>query len=266
MGRHITTAARFTSIQVVVLVGGLAAVRQQRLLKRQPDIVVATPGRLWDLLEDGEPHLSEGVSTLDFLAIDETDRMLERGHFQELQQLLKRLNAVPEIVKDRQNFVFSATLTLTHDPVRRKAKQTSDKKLEDVAKAIGMTDPKTVDISSATQTAAALTESRIQCTIDEKDLYLYYFLTKHPGRSLVFCNSIGCVQRLTNLLNMLKCRPHPLHASMAQRQRLKNLDRFQENPNGLLLATDVAARGLDIPGVQYVIHYQVKIKISTNLG
>lgn len=58
-------------------------------------------------------------------------------------------------------------------------------------------------------------------------------------------------------MGLLKCQPLPLHASMAQRQRLKNLERFSNNPNSLLLATDVAARGLDIPDVQHVIHYQV---------
>jgi ATP-dependent RNA helicase DDX24/MAK5 len=108
-----------------------------------------------------------------------------------------------------------------------------------------------------TGTAGTLTEARIICALEEKDFYLYYFIQRHQGRTLIFCNSISCVRRLAQLLTLLRCRPLPLHANMMQRQRLKNLDRFREDPCGLLLATDVAARGLDIPGVQHVIHYQI---------
>lgn len=99
-------------------------------------------------------------------------------------------------------------------------------------------------------------ECRITCSFDEKDYYVYYFLQKHPGRTLIFCNSIGCVKRLTTLLGLLGCNPLPLHASMQQRQRLKNLDKFKEKENSILIATDVAARGLDIPCVEHVLHYQ----------
>ncbi|KAJ8672439.1 hypothetical protein QAD02_003698, partial [Eretmocerus hayati] len=106
-------------------------------------------------------------------------------------------------------------------------------------------------------TADNLTECRIICTMDHKDYYLYYFLKKHPGRSLVFCNSINCVKRLATLLGILGCNPLPLHACMPQRRRLKNLEKFQKNDCGLLIATDVAARGLDIPHIEHVLHYQV---------
>lgn len=82
-------------------------------------------------------------------------------------------------------------------------------------------------------------------------------MKRHPGRTLVFCNSIGCVKRLATLFGILNCNPLPLHANMIQKQRLKNLERFQKNSDGLLIATDVAARGLDIPNVEHVIHYQV---------
>ena len=93
--------------------------------------------------------------------------------------------------------------------------------------------------------------------LSEKDQYLYYFFVQHPGRTLVFCNSIDCVRRLVNLFQLLECEPLGLHAQMQQRQRLKNLDRFVSNPTAVLIATDVAARGLDIKDVQHVVHYQV---------
>ena len=75
------------------------------------------------------------------------------------------------------------------------------------------------------ETAEGLTECRITCTIDHKDYYLYYFLKRHPGRTLIFCNSIGCVKRLSTIFGILECKPLPLHASMIQKQRLKNLER-----------------------------------------
>ena len=107
------------------------------------------------------------------------------------------------------------------------------------------------------ETAQNLTECRLICSIEQKDYYLYYFIQRHPGRTIVFCNSIDCVKRLATLFGLLNCNPLPLHANMIQKQRLKNLERFRDNVNGFLIATDVAARGLDIPNVEHVIHYQV---------
>lgn len=81
-------------------------------------------------------------------------------------------------------------------------------------------------INSILGTASGLTEAKIACTFDEKDFYLYYLLSVHLGRTLIFCNSISCVRRLASLLTALHMKPLPLHANMQQRQRLKNLDRF----------------------------------------
>ena len=117
--------------------------------------------------------------------------------------------------------------------------------------------PRVVDLTRKVGTAETLTESRIHCSTTEKDLYLYYFLQQHPGRTMVFCNSIDCVRRLVNLFGLLFTEPLGLHAQMHQKQRLKNLERFTNQSNGLLIATDVAARGLDIQNVEHVVHYQV---------
>ncbi|XP_023213362.1 ATP-dependent RNA helicase DDX24-like [Centruroides sculpturatus] len=130
--------------------------------------------------------------------------------------------------------------------------------LEDLVGIIGIKDKhKIIDLSRKLGTVETLTESRIHCKLEEKDLYLYYFLAIYPGRTLIFCNSIDCVRRLRSILSLLGYDPLPLHASMHQRQRLKNLDRFASKDNSLLLATDVAARGLDIVGIEHVVHYQV---------
>lgn len=141
---------------------------------------------------------------------------------------------------------------------------TPQQKIKRLVNMIGMTDPKVVDITTQNLgTAETLTESRIACSLEMKDAYLYYILKRHPGRTIVFCNSIGSVRRLAQLFTILKCHPLPLHASMPQRQRLKNLERFRDDPHGVLVATDVAARGLDIPNVDHVIHYQVP-KVAEN--
>ncbi|CAH2240978.1 jg19732 [Pararge aegeria aegeria] len=273
ISRHLIAAAKYTGIRVATIVGGMAEVKQERVLRSGPEIVVATPGRLWELLNQGQPHLQQ-LTAVKFLAIDETDRMLERGHFEELEPLLERLNCEESHRSARQNFVFSATLTLVHDlPTHMKGKKvtkrgkiinrkvnkmTSQQKIKKLINMIGMTDPKVVDITTENLgTADSLTESRITCSFEQKDAYLYYILKRHPGRTIVFCNSIGSVKRLAQLLGLLKCVPLPLHASMPQRQRLKNLERFRDDPRGVLVATDVAARGLDIPDVDHVIHYQV---------
>ncbi|XP_074042289.1 ATP-dependent RNA helicase DDX24 [Leptinotarsa decemlineata] len=264
---HLMAVGKYSGIKVALVVGGMAAVKQERILSKGPEIVVATPGRLWELIQQGNPHLSQ-IDNIRFLAIDETDRMLEKGHFQELHDILERINLDESKRKIRQYFVFSATLTLVHEmPKHLKTKSklsrskrigemTAAQKLQKIVDILGISDPKVIDITAGKGTSETLTECRITCGIEEKDYYVYYFLKKHPGRTLIFCNSIGCVKRLATLLNLLDCHPLPLHASMPQRQRIKNLERFRDNENSILVATDVAARGLDIPFVEHVLHYQ----------
>lgn len=283
---HLVAAAKYTNIHVAAIFGGMAIVKQQRVLSKCPEIVVATPGRLWELLNEGNAHLNK-LETINFLVVDETDRMIEKGHFDELKLILERLNADPVKKEQRQNFIFSATLTLTHDlpqylkmkNMNRKRKfqpETAQQKLDALIQYFDISQPKIIDVTRSsstvmtTKTAAVtsetagstgiakkITECRISCAHDQKDLYLYYFLQKHPGRTIVFSNSIDCVRRLAKLFTILDCQPQALHAKMAQRARLKSLERFTSNPLGLLIATDVAARGLDIPNVEHVIHYQV---------
>ncbi|KAF6023855.1 hypothetical protein EB796_017835 [Bugula neritina] len=194
---------------VVSIFGGLSSQKQVRLLKSRPEIVVATPGRLWDIM-NGEEEIEEFLSTIvecPLLVIDEADKMVEKDELIETVGILKR--------------------------------------------------PKVIDVTVKSQTASSLVESCIFCTQSEKDLYLYYFLKNHEGRTLIFTNSIDCIRRLLSVFSLLKKTLLPLHASMHQKQRLKNLERFTQSETGILLATDVAARGLDIPNVQHVIHYQV---------
>lgn len=112
--QHLKAVAKYTSITIATVIGGLAAVKQHRVLSKHPEIVVATPGRLWEMIQEGNEHLNK-IDDIKFLVVDETDRMLEKGHFEEMQELLMRINADEEKKTNRQNFIFSATLSLVHD-------------------------------------------------------------------------------------------------------------------------------------------------------
>ncbi|XP_017270147.1 ATP-dependent RNA helicase DDX24 [Kryptolebias marmoratus] len=256
---HIDAAAKFTDIKTAIVVGGMAQPKQRRMLNRRPEIVIATPGRLWDLINERHPHLLN-LRQLKCLVIDEADRMVERGHFAQLENLLEMLKETHFNPK-RQTFVFSATLTIAHSlPSRLQKKKNLDtrNKVDILMKKVGIkSKPKVIDLTRKGATVETLTETQIHCQKDEKDFYLYYFLLRYPGRTMVFANSIDCIKRLNCLLVILDHSPLPLHANMHQKQRLKNLERFAEKENCVLLTTDVAARGLDIPNVQHVIHYQV---------
>ncbi|KAK5609764.1 hypothetical protein CRENBAI_023002 [Crenichthys baileyi] len=257
---HIDAVAKYTDIQTAIVVGGMAQQKQRRMLKRRPEIIIATPGRLWDLIKEQHPHLLN-LRQLKCLVIDEADRMVERGHFEELESLLEMLNTT-HFNPTRQTFVFSATLTMVHGlpsrVLQKKKKPENRSKLEILMEKVGIkSKPKVIDLTRKEATVESLTETQICCQKDEKDFYLYYFLIQYPGRTMVFANSIECIKRLTALLVILDCNPLALHANMHQKQRLKNLERFAERQNCVLLTTDVAARGLDIPDVQHVIHYQV---------
>ncbi|RMB98790.1 hypothetical protein DUI87_25009 [Hirundo rustica rustica] len=267
---HIDAVAKFTGIKTAILVGGMAAQKQERVLNRKPEIVIATPGRLWELVKERHPHLSN-LRQLRCLVIDEADRMVEKGHFLELSQLLEILND-SQYNPRRQTFVFSATLTLVHQiPTRVLQKKNAKKmdkktKLELLMEKVGIKGkPKVIDLTRKEATVETLTETRIHCNTNEKDYYLYYFLLQYPGRTMVFANSIDCVKRLSSLLTILNCDPLPLHANMHQKQRLKNLERFAERESCVLLTTDVAARGLDIPNVQHVIHYQERVNLARQI-
>ncbi|KAJ7158246.1 ATP-dependent RNA helicase [Mycena crocata] len=271
-------------VSVAAIVGGMSSQKQRRILDRGVDVLVATPGRLWDIMEDDD-DLAKQVKNLKFLVLDEADRMIEAGHFAELENILRltlRESKADQIevdadevdgepVKDGlQTFVFSATLSkdLQRNVKRRSRPQTAGKynrrekpasTLDDLLLRLDFRDPEPeiIDLSPQGGVVSTLKESKIECLSADKDAYLYYFLLRYPGRSLVFLSSIDGIRRLMPLTELLNIKAYPLHSQLEQRQRLKNLDRFKSTPNSVLLATDIAARGLDIPAVDHVIHYQI---------
>ncbi|KAG1776796.1 ATP-dependent RNA helicase [Suillus placidus] len=279
-------------VSIAAIVGGMSAQKQRRILDRGVDVLVATPGRLWDILEDDE-GLARQISQLKFLVLDEADRMVEAGHFAEMDNILRltiRKSQEDEIetpeapddsldahqgaenteatpVDALQTFVFSATLSKDlQKNLKRSYRQKGFKKLSKPASTLDDLllrldfrdpDPAVIDISPEGGVVSTLKESKIECLSTDKDAYLYYFLLRYPGRSLVFLSSIDGIRRLSPLMELLNLKAFPLHSQMEQRQRLKNLDRFKATKNAVLLATDIAARGLDIPAVDHVVHYQI---------
>ncbi|KAF8137229.1 P-loop containing nucleoside triphosphate hydrolase protein [Boletus edulis] len=264
---------------------GMSAQKQRRILDRGVDVLIATPGRLWDTLEEDE-ILAQQVRNLKVLVLDEADRMIEAGHFAEMDNILRltvrqskqdeiepelkaqESNASPPPNDNMQTFVFSATLS---KDLQRNLKRRSRPKpgkngnskplstLDDLLLRLDFRDPtpEIIDLSPEGGAVSTLQESKVECLASDKDAHLYYFLLRYPGRSLVFLSAIDGIRRLAPLLELLGLKAFPLHSQLEQRQRLKNLDRFKLTPNSILLATDIAARGLDIPAVDHVIHYQV---------
>ncbi|KAI9187989.1 ATP-dependent RNA helicase [Blastocladiella emersonii ATCC 22665] len=269
---------KLNRVNIVPLVGGFSEEKQRRLLAADPHIIVATPGRLWDLIESGQFD-ADKVQAVKFLVLDEADKMLEKGKFKELENLVGLLTAkviTSEWSADdtalaggaglagdakqpqqpqRQMLVFSATLPTSGPTYTFRGKPLTLKLLLSKLK---LKTYATVDVTGGDKgTAANLIESRIDTSAEDKDAVLYYLLSRYPGRTLVFVNAISSIRRLVPILGHLRMAVYPLHAQMQQRQRVKNLERFAASDNGILIASDVASRGLDIKNIDHVIHYQV---------
>ncbi|KAJ6420932.1 hypothetical protein OIU84_028336, partial [Salix udensis] len=246
---HIKEAAHGINIRVVSIVGGMSTEKQERLLKTRPGIIVGTPGRLWELMSGGEKHLVE-LHSLSFFVLDEADRMIENGHFRELQSIIDMLPMTSGSIggqsqssencetlsnmqiKKRQTFVFSATLALSGD-FRKKLKRRSLKSKQSMADGLnsiemlseraGMrANAAIIDLTNASILANKLEESFIECREEDKDAYLYYILSVHgQGRTIVFCTSIAALRHTSALLRILGINVWTLHAQMQQRARLK---------------------------------------------
>lgn len=252
--KNIQDLTKYTPVYCASVVGGLSVQKQERLLRKTPDIIVGTPGRLLSTINEGAICLEK----IRFLVIDEVDRMLEFGHFKDAIEILRLL----ALKKSKwQTFLFSATLTVPQYHRKWSGKRKVETGLESVQqlvdKAKVSNKAKIIDLTKENIAAEQIKHHRVICTEDEKDVYLFYVILSNPGRTLIFVNSISCTKKITNFLTVLQKSPLQLHAGKQQRQRLKALDRFIANDNAVMVATDVAARGLDIPNVDTVIHYHL---------
>jgi len=272
-----------TRPRVEALVGGMALVKQQRVLARKPAVVVATVGRLMAIVKDGDAHVADLSRSLRFLVLDEADRMVDKAHYADVLPVVELLKRGAN--RHRQVFLFSATL-LSRDSAQARAvdglmadlAQRGSPELCNVAAlsssataagAAGEPQTDAEDDAQATaQLPASLKLAQISCTEEEKPAMLYYFCTQYAGSTLVFVNTIAQAKRVAGVLNLLLPRVSEgpacltLHANMEQRQRLKHLDRFRLGGR-VLVATDVAARGLDVPRVDHVVQFSVPTRAET---
>ncbi|CAD6563564.1 MAG: ATP-dependent RNA helicase [Alectoria sarmentosa] len=268
-------------LSIATLTGGLSVHKQQRQLAHA-DIIVGTPGRLWEVFS-GSQDLLDSLRRIKFLVVDEADRLLSEGHFKEVEEIFNVLDRTNEATNDeaegesetfdwkqqRQTLVFSATFQKDlQQKLAGKGKSIGGdlmgkrESLEYLLKKLNFRDskPKFIDVNPVSQMATGLKEGIVECGGTEKDLYLYATLLLHPHtRTLIFTNSITSVRRLTPFLQNLTLPAYPLHSQMPQKARLRSVERFSSasSPSSILIATDVAARGLDIPSVQLVLHYHL---------
>ncbi|PMD48989.1 DEAD-domain-containing protein [Hyaloscypha variabilis F] len=222
------------SVRCAVIVGGMDMVPQSIALGKKPHIIVATPGRLLDHLENTKGF---SLRSLKYLVMDEADRLLDLDFGPILDKILKVLPRV------RRTYLFSATMSSKVESLQRAS----------------LKDPLRVSISSNKyQTVSTLLQSYVFIPHQHKDTYLVYLINEFAGQSaIVFTRTVNETQRIAILLRTLGFGAIPLHGQLSQSARLGALNKFRAGSREILVATDVAARGLDIPSVDVVLNYDL---------
>ena len=230
--------SRNTDITFAQLVGGFSLREQENLLKKRPDVVIATPGRFIDHMRNSA---SFSLSTLEILVLDEADRMLDDGFADELNEILRT------IPRSRQTLLFSATMTESIDRLVR----------------VGMTRPLRISVDAPKSTTTGLTQEfvRLRPGRDSTAIRLASLITlcklpHYTNRTIIFFRSKLLAHRTRILFSLLGLPATELHGSMSQDQRLASVTSFKNGTASYLLATDLASRGLDIKNVAAVINYE----------
>lgn len=219
-----------TSLSSAAVYGGVGAAAQTQALRAPADVIIATPGRLRD-------HMQTGVTRFDgleVLVLDEADRMLDMGFWPDVRRI------VAELPAKRQTLFFAATMS---DDVFRSAAQI-------------MRDPKLIRIGRTSGLASSIAHHVHHVPVAEKATWLSQFLRRSDGTSLVFVRTKRGADRLARRLSAAGVRCAALHADRTQGQRTAAVEGFRSGRYTALVATDVAARGLDIEGVAHVINHE----------
>jgi ATP-dependent RNA helicase RhlE len=224
--------ARFTDLKVTVVYGGVGYGKQNDELKAGTDIVAATPGRLLDHLEQGTLRLDK----VEFLVLDEADRMLDMGFLPDVRRLVEKC---PKL---RHTALFSATIPPQIETLIQWA----------------MHEPETIEIG-ARRTVAETVKHVIYPVSDmqKTDLLLELLKRVNYDSVIVFCRTKHGADRAASLLNRANHAVAVLHSNRTQKEREQALEGFREGKYEVLVATDIAARGLDIADVSHVINYDV---------
>jgi ATP-dependent RNA helicase RhlE len=228
-----------TDLTSIAVYGGVPMDIQERALKAGADIVVATPGRLMD-------HMRSGVVSfdkLDTLVLDEADRMMDMGFWPDVRRIVA---ALPDSAA-RQTLLFSATMPA------------EVMKLADEV----LCDAKYVQIGTAGGPARSITHAVETVPASQKTEWLAKFLRRTHGPVLVFVRTKSGAERLARKLAGFGLKAAALHADRTQAQRSQAIEGFRSGQYHVLVATDVAARGLDIDGITHVVNYEVPVNRET---
>lgn len=218
-------------LKTVCLIGGVKMGPQLQGLRRRPHVIVATPGRLLDHLEQG----SARIDTTDMLVLDEADHMLDMGFMPQVHRILQQL---PE---KRQTLMFSATMP---PPIERLAQQF-------------MTDPTRIDITPEGKAAHGISHRLYLVEPENKKACLLALLHQELGSTLVFIRRKSDAEWLQGILEREGHPVERIHSNLSQGQRVQALQGFRQGEHRILVATDIAARGLDIPRVGHIINFDV---------
>lgn len=230
------TLAKFTSIQICLATGGLELKSQEAALRKNPDIIIATPGRLVDFLHNTP---SFGLQYVEILVLDEADRMLDENYRDQIEEIVKFSP------KGRQTMLFSATMT---DEVNELV-------------LLSLNRPVKLFVDNSTDVAENLRQEfvRVKKSREEDRTAIVVALCCRGFHEncLVFVQTKLLAHRLRIFLGLLGVNADELHGNLTQLQRLEALNKFKKREVDVLVATDLASRGLDVVGVKTVINYSM---------
>lgn len=232
ISKNLEVFTKGTPVKVTVVVGGASLFRQSQALSKGSDVLVATPGRLIDLLERGDVYLDD----CSYLVLDEADHMLDMGFIHSLRKIAKH------IPLKRQTMLFSATMP---------------KDIEELASAY-LRDPVKVQVATPGKPADKITQGVHYIPNGDKARLLEDYLKTHPTeQALVFGRTKHGSEKLMKLLVAWGFKAGSIHGNKSQGQRDRTLTEFRNGELDVLVATDVASRGIDIPGVRHVYNFDM---------
>jgi ATP-dependent RNA helicase RhlE len=230
--KAVFTYGQNLSLKSTCVVGGVPIRRQQNILGRGVDILVATPGRLEDLVSQKSVRLDR----VETIVLDEADQMLDIGFMPAIKRILAMLPA------RRQTLLFSATMP---------------KEIRDLS-ANHLKDPVEVSVQPVTKTADRIDQTVIHMDHADKVSAINKLVRTHPGkRIIVFTRTKRGADKVAKKLNGEGLGADAIHGNKSQGQRERALAAFRKGSNPVLIATDIAARGIDVPGVEVVVNYDL---------